>query len=277
MSAFLRVVPLNFHDSGTLSTSVAPVTDFPAEDTQNSIRSKGWRSPNLTTQYIAGTLDSDRTATHFSLFRHTCAGADVRLQLYSDAAWTTQVYDSGTVAVKNVAATDPYDWGVDPFGVGQNDPFVLEAPFWLWFTATTFRSYRITFSGTPLDSTYFQVSRIWLGKHFELARQPVFGASIGPADQTVRNRSIGGSLRTDISASWRVMVLDLSGVNEDERATWGKIARQLGAGRDFVLSLYPEDGTEKERDHTLNVKFSALDPILRNSAVYSKRLQLEEC
>lgn len=274
---FMRVVPLNFHDAATLSTSLAPVTDFPAEDTQNSIRSKGWRSPDLTTQYIAGTLDADRTATHFSLFRHTCAGANVRLQLYSDAAWTTQVYDSTTVAVRNVTATDPYDWGVDPLGIGQNDPFVTEAPFWLWFAATTFRSYKVTFSGTPLASAYFQVSRIWLGRYFELARQPIFGASIGPVDQTDRNRSIGGSLRTNLGAVWRTMTLDLSGVNEDERATWGKLGRYLGTGRDFVLSLYPGDGTEKERDHTLNVKFLALDPILRNTAVYSKRLQLEEC
>lgn len=268
---YLRVVPYNDHDDATLTASAAPVTGYPEEDTQNDIRSRVYRSSGTSTVSITGVVTANRVANCFFLFRHTLAGANVRLQLYSDAGASAQVYDSTTLPAVWYTDSDAYTWST-----GSNDPLVSEAPFRHYFTDTTYRSYKITFSGTPTYYSYFQVSRIVLGKYIEFARQPRFGLPLGFADNTDKTRSLGGSLRSNIGATWGTMTLDLGRVEDAERPFWVKMKRRNGTGRSWVLSLYPGNGTDLERDYTMLCKFVALDPIIRDMAVYTQRLQIEE-
>ncbi len=269
MTANLRIVPLNHHDAATLTNSIAPATGFLVTNTQNSTRSLVWKSPDGTAQNIKGTLAASRSATFFGMFLHSAAGGSVRLQLFSDAAWVTQVYDSTALAASNITSTDVYDWGNS-----SNDQFRSSGPYWLWFAATTFQSYTISFSGTP-TAGYWQASRIWLGKAFEVGVNPDYGATLGFATLTDRNRSRGGSLRTNVGPTWRVMQMDLNALVEAERGTMVDIFQYLGTGRDFVLSLFPADGTRLERDNMVNAKFSALDAIGRQVNRLTNRLQVE--
>ena len=108
MTAALRIIPRNFHAEATLSTQFAPVDGYSIVNTQNTQRSRVWRSTDGTDQYINGTFDDglERTVAHFSFFRHRCHGGKVRLRLYSDVSWTTMVYDSGALDTINVVPTD---------------------------------------------------------------------------------------------------------------------------------------------------------------------------
>ncbi|MGH7605400.1 MAG: hypothetical protein ACRENK_15570 [Gemmatimonadaceae bacterium] len=273
-------MPRNFHDEATLSTQFVSATDMTAPNTQNCQRSKVWRSTDGTDQYVRGTFADSlaRSASFFGFFRHRCHGGTVQLQLYSDAAWTTQVYDSGALAVINVVPTDGADWGINPYGSGSIDPFLLDAPYWLYFTPTACLSYQISFAAnvSTYGAAYWQVCRFFLGKYFEAAVNPDYGATLGFVDQTEVNRSRGGSRRTNVGVSWRVMQMDLNSIHEDERAAWLDIARQCGTGRDLVLSLFPEDGTRLERDNIVNAEFSALNAIGRQVSRLTSHLQIEE-
>lgn len=268
--SFTRIVPYNDHDDATLTASATEASGFAVEETQNDLRDHVYRSVGTSSVSITGVLSASRTASAFFLFRHTAHGGNVRLQLYSDAGATAQVYDSTALPAVWYTDSDPYVWST-----GTNDPFKSESPYRLFFAATEYRSYKITFGGTPTAS-YWQVSRIVLGKYLELARQPKFGLSQDRADLTDRNRSMGGSLRTNFGASWRTLTADLGKVNDNERATWDKIKRQVGTGRSFAISVYPGDGTDLERDYTMLVKFATLDPLVRDMRLYTQRLQLEE-
>jgi hypothetical protein len=96
-------------------------------------------------------------------------------------------------------------------------------------------------------------------------------------DHTDRNRSRGGSLRTNVGPAWRTMTMDLPRVPEASRAGWIDTMQQVRTGRDFVLSMFPEEATRRERDHTLNCKMSTLDPLERWHLVHlKKRIQIEE-
>lgn len=276
----LRIVPRNFHDEATLVTSIAPVTGYSILNTQNGIRSRVWRSPDGTDQFVGGSFDDglDRTISHFSFFRHRCHGGQVRLELFSDSAYSSQVFDSGPLDIINITPTDDNDWGIDPYGLGSNDPFLTESPYWLWLDPVPCLSYRVSYSdvNTVFGYDYWQVSRFFVGNYFEVGINPDYGATLGFIDQTDRNRSRGGSLRTNSGPAWRTMQMDFTTLAETDRAAWLDIMRYCGTGKDFVLSLFPEDGTRLERDNIVNAKFSSLDPIVRQSGYLTKRIQIEE-
>lgn len=269
-AVYSRIVFYNDHDDAVLTAS-STATGFPASDTQNNIRSRVFRTTGTGTQSMTGVLSASRVANHFSMWRLR-GRSSVQLQLFSDAGASAQVYSSGSNAINTVITdSDPFSWST-----GSNNPFLQNQPYWLWFNNTTYRSYKITWSGSPSDYSYYQVSRIWLGKALELTQPPNFGIQLGMDDLTDRNRSMGGSLRTNIGESWKKLQFDLGKANADH-TTWLKIMEHCGTGRDLVVSIWPELGNEDERDYMINGKFVALDPLVRDVAVYTKRVQIEGC
>ena len=276
MTANLRIVPLNHWDAATLSTSAALATGYPITNTQNSIRESVARTTSNAAQDWKATWGAApvRTATFIGIFAHTAGGpastGTFRLQLFSDAAWSSSVYDSGALSANNITPAEVYD-----FGISTNDPFAGQWPFWIRFTEKTFRSATISWGGTPLQNS-FQASRVFIGKHKEVAVNPDYGMTLGYLDNTKKNRSLGGSSRRNVGALWRVMNLDLNRINENERATWLYLYRLLGTGRDFVIDGFPADGTTLERDHLFNGTLSALNPIGRQVSWLTTKLQVEE-
>ena len=281
-TANLRIVPRNFHDEATLTASEA-AAGFAIANTQATARDTVWRSTSTGTVTISGSFSRDRVVNFFGMFRHVNHGGQIRVQLYSDAAWTTQVDDTGTVAINKVVGSSSdsaYAWGDDPYGDGQYDPLLTEAPYWFWFAVDrTIQSYKITLSSHAATygySAYWQASRLWLGKYFEPAINPSYGATSGVADNSDRNRSRGGSLRTSLGARWRAVRMSLDSVAETEVPTWMDILAHCQLGRDVVASLFPGDGTRRERDNLICGKFAALDVLGRQINRLTKNLALEE-
>lgn len=281
-TANLRIVPRNFHDEATVTTSSA-ATGFDVTNTQNTARDTVWRSAVSTTTTVSGTFSRNRVVNFFGMFRHRNHGGSIRVQLYSDAAWTTQVDDTGTVAINKIvggSGDTAYAWGDDPYGAGQYDPLLTDSPYWFWFaTSRTIRSYKATFSSissTYWPGTYWQASRFWVGLGFEVAINPVYGAALGWQDETDRNRTRGGSLRTNLGAKWKTIKWDFDAIAENEVPVWLDILANAQTGKDIVVSLFPNDGTRKERDHIIAAKLSALDPIGRQVNRLTHSMQAEE-
>lgn len=280
MSAACRLVVRNFHDEATLTTEIPAADGFEIVNTQNCIRGDVWRSTGPADQSIFGTFADGfaRTISSFSFFRHRCSGGNVRFEGFSDPAWTTRVIDSTVLPVIWYTATDGLDWGVNPYGTGSTDPFVTLAPFRAWLTPAACLSYKITFSDnvSTYGAAYWQVCRFFIGNHYATPRQPNFGLMLGRADLTDRDRSVGGSLRTNLSESWKTMSMEFNGITEDQRPAWIDIMEYALTGRDIVFSLYSEDFTRLGRDHFINCTMSGLDAINRQVRVLTKKLQIEE-
>jgi hypothetical protein len=278
--ANLRIVPYNFHDDATLTADPVAADKFPVTNSQTTARDQVFRSTGLDDQVIKGTYSGDgRRANAFAFFRHNAHAGTVRLQLYSDDAWTTQVYDSTAITADTFGAFDSlgdFDWGFDFLGSAADDPLALESPFILYFDTTEFLSYEITFSGFASGLGCLEVGRIWLGKYFESAINPAYGVALGVGENTSRVRTHGGSNRTTQGARWRTFAIDLNYMDEADRPIWLDIMQKLQTSRDFVLSLFPGAGGRQERDYLLNGKFTTLDAIYYQQAFRTKRLQGEE-
>lgn len=296
-----RFVLRNFHDEATLSTEFPVAPGFPVANTQNRVRTRVWRSTDTTEQFVAGTFADGfpRRASYLGLFRHRIHAGAVKLDLYSNDDYTGLAYSSGFVDTVPSASylslpTDGFDWGVDEFSSAlgfppdsfKRDPFVLQSPYWHWFDEVEFLSYKITFgAGSYLPYySYWQVSRIVLGLAVRLGfntsrGNPAFGFQLGMADLTSRNRSRGGSLRSNRGPIWRTSVFDFNAILEEERAGWLDLMQYVGTGRDFVVSIFPEHAavaTRIERDHMILAQLIALDPLGRQAKVLTKRMQIEE-
>jgi hypothetical protein len=286
MAANLRIVPRNFHYEATLSTELPAAEGCSIVNTQNRKRSRVWRSADSTAadagvdQFIAGTFEDglSREPNFFGFFRHRCHGGKVRLELFSDDAYTTQVYDSGAVDVIRAIGTEGFNWGIDPYGVGPYDPFITASPFYIWFDPVPCLSYKVTFSdfSTAFGAAAWEVATFVLGRYYVPARQPGFGAGFGWIDLSEVDRSRGGTLYSNIGAKAKTLRLDMQHINENELAAWVDIVEHCGLGRDLVISQYSDEGTRRERDHVMLGAFSALDPIGRNVGTLSKTLQFQE-
>lgn len=289
LTSNLLVVPRNFWAEGTVTASDANVA-FPITNTQNEVRDDAWRSNGTGTVTIQVTWSRAKTVSFFAMNRHRAHGANIRVQLFSDAAWTTQVADTSTVAINKVVASSSdtaYNWGDDPFGIGGYDQFITESPFWYYFTPVSVQSATITLSShstTFWNVAYWQVSSFWFGNYFQTSINPDYGNTItwvdngGAATTTtgVPTRTGGGSKRTMFGFRWRAAKLQLSSVTEQEAATWMQIMAYCQTGRPVFASLFPGDGTIKERDNMFPGFFTSLDPYGRQVNRLTKVLTLEE-
>jgi hypothetical protein len=274
--ANLRIAPINFHDDSTV-TSANENTALPATNTQTVTRGLVYRSTNATTPFdaIKGTFAVARRVNCFALFRHNLYGANVQLRLYSDAAWTTQVYDSTALASATLIV-GAYDWGYTPGGTNtQFDPLISEVAFSHFFTEQTIRSYKVTVSGT-LGAAYAEIGRAFLGRYLEMTYNPAPGLGLGWDTNDSQVRTLGGSLPSSARARWRTLNADLSWVAEAQRPTLLDMMAQCGLNRDLLVSVHPGAANRQERDYMMNAKFTDTSAITRNNAFATKKLTLKE-
>lgn len=283
MPTNLIVVPRNFFAEGTVAASSEDAS-FPISNTQNYVRDDAWRSAVTTTTTVTVTWSRAKKVSFFAMDRHRCHGANIRVELFTDAAWTTPASggDTGTVAINKVVGSSAdvaYDWGDDPYGVGGYDPLITESPFWHYFTPVSIQSARITLSShstTFWNVAYWHVSSFWFGNYFETSINPSYGATLAPADNGGRTRTGGGSLRTQFGFRWRAAKMQLTGITEKEAATWLQIMEYSQMARPIYTSLFPGDGTIKERDNMFPAFWTSLDALGRQVNRLEKYLAFEE-
>ena len=284
MTYRLRIVPKNFHDDATLTPSTE-ASGYEAVNTQSRLRDTVWRTTVSTTSTLKGSFSRNRVVNFFAMFRHRNHGGNIQLELFTDNAWTVSLvtFDSGVNAINKVvgsAADSQYAFGDDPYGIGQYDPFITESPYWLWLGANyTIQSYRITLSNhstTFWNNTYWQVSRFFLGLGFEVSRSVAFGSELGLMDDSDVTRTRSGSILSTQGARWRTYKADLVQLQEAEARTWLDVMQQAQLSNDLVISLFPTEGTRKERDNMMNCAFTSLDPIGRPERRLTKSLAFQE-
>ena len=234
----LAITYKNLADSATLTASPAAGTTTPVTYLQNDSRGDLFKATATGAQQIKGEWGGTAyTVSCVHLERTNLVDGDTwRIQLYSDVAWTTQVYDSGTVAP---FATDLYD----NWSYSNAD---------LFFTPTaSVKSFKITCTSAAI----FQASRLVLGAYTTAEFNPRFGMSCGDITNSTHERRSGGSLGANVQAQWRLMVFDMLVTTEANRAAWNEIGRYCGNTKTVWVSVFPSLNTSQERDHSIVGKF----------------------
>lgn len=265
-----RIVPVNAIDDATLAVTPAAVSTLPATNLQSNVRSNLWRSPNLDPQTItfnwAGNV---RRVSHFSLWPSAQAsaliGATVRLELFSDLAMATGVYDQTWDFFSFTGAAWGVDaWGVFRWGVADDDRTARLAPLSKWFSAVNASAGRITIAnGGAVDTPYFEARRIVLGEYQEAPYNALVGAAPQWKSNSEHQRTVGGSLRRLRRARWRELRFETVFSTDADRAKWSDIVQACDPGQEVVISLFPGDADERfERDFTVLGSLEALNPIV---------------
>lgn len=276
----VRLVIINEFDSGTVTQSAGTsVVSLPASNMQVYNNSRIWRSLTVDNSALQGNFDDIRLISAFILWRHNLTNAaTIRLQLYASANQTgTVVYDSGDIpAVQQITFGD-WDWRVQPVVASALDDWAVRYSQ-LWFDAVFAASYKITIKDPLNASGQLDAARIYMGRHFEPAVNFSYGRQWQLGSNAQQLRTDDGSLFTSDSPTWRTSQFNLDYIDEGDRAALITALRYAGTSRDFFISLFPEQGGQKEVENSFAAKFKQ-QPILTNSAYnnYKAPLSVEEC
>ena len=115
----IRFIIDNISDESTLSaTNPHADTKYEVDNIKRISRLKTFRSEDVDSTIISGTLSETKDVSAFVIARHNFSTqVTYRLQLYSNANWTGEVHDTGIVPVlDNQAATDLWEWGEFTWG-----------------------------------------------------------------------------------------------------------------------------------------------------------------
>lgn len=254
MSANMRLVAKNTVDDTRCVLTCSATPTLPLDNVKSRIRSRITRIPSASAFEVKATFggDSVRIAQAAALWTNLDIDATWRLQGYSDAAWTTQVIDSGTVSCIDATALGDLDFGVDPLGSNIFDPFYGQNFALMWFAETVVASWKLTITNTTNAAGYIDISRLIVGKYFEITYNPAYGLKLGWKEQTTLWETDGGSPRSDAGTPYRVMTFDLQLIPEADRQKWMDIIRYVGMRRDLFVAVMPEGSAAQRRDYAMN-------------------------
>lgn len=281
-----RLVAFNFIDAEHVSDlAVSPVaaTNYPITNLQNDVSADTWRSTSLASQEITGSYGGNaRRISVWGIFpgRGTACllGAQVRVQLYSDAARATQVYDSGTLDVFTPTGVvwGTFPWGSHPWSVEHGHHQVRLTPLVRWFTAVDVGSFKITITnGGAVDTTYFEAGRFLLGDYVQAPFNAMLGAAPSWVTNSENRRTYGGTSRRNRRARWRSLRCEIALNTEATRAAWFALCYAADPGTEILFSLFQsDDGARLDHDFTVLGSLNVLNPIVW-SDVNFHRLQLE--
>lgn len=250
----LRIVPVNDFDSATLSVSPAAVSTLPVTNLQSNVRDDLWRSTDTTAHAITGNWAGNvRRVSHFSLWPvgdgTSLIGSTVRLQLYSDLAMSSSVYDQ-TWDFFTPAGPGWGDepWGAFAWGVEADDRTARLAPLSKWFPYVDASAFRITISSTgAFEGSYFEARRIWLGEYQEAPFNAQRNMGHGWASGSEVDRNPFGPLRRKVGGQWRELRFDAVFTTEADRAKWTDIHYACDPGSEILVSLFPTASSERQR------------------------------
>jgi hypothetical protein len=243
----IRFLLKNLADLATITSSDFAAT-LPVTNLQTEGRGKVARTSNATgTKTINGNLAAASSINCVVLSRHNLtSSATWRLQLYSAANQTTQVYDS-TAVTPAPAASVFAEWdAVSAFSV-------------LYFsTVAGVLSFRVELANATNPAGYLEAKRLLLGAYFEPATNVEYGLGLDWMDESVQRRTLGSSIRTDGRAKYRRITATMARLTEAERATFADAVRYAGTSREVFVSAWPGATGAQERDYSMVGKFPAL-------------------
>lgn len=259
--ANIRIITPNDGDDATLTASPSMVATLPQTNLQDISRAKVARTTSLASQDIKGAWTSARVISAAAIMRHNLTSSGTwRLRLYSDAAWSTLVYDSGAVVACPPKLLGELVWGVDPLGASIFTGWALAFSS-MFFTAVGAQSFTITLSDAANPAGYMEVSRLFIGGTLEPVINFEWGHDIEWRETTQQERTEGGTLRSDDREPFRRIAFTLAALNEGERAKYLEFTRKAGLRKDFFVSMFPGVGGAKERDYAMAAKLTQASPL----------------
>jgi len=282
----MRIIHDNVADWAWIETiSGADDAKLPASNMGLPDREKVWRTSYNTTAATLAVYMGSRSAPEpttitpisaLVLHRSNLTGAATwRVRLWEDDSKAVLVYDSGTLSAVETLAFGDLEYGVDPYGktLYSDWGYVVSK---LWFS-TVYGGYaEIELSDSTNPDKYLEVGRMFLGTYFEPAYQPDEGMQSGWVDMSKQERTDGGNLFSEPKAQFRRFAFQWSMVDENDRIKFNTIKRTKGMRDDMFISVWPEEGSYRERANEAQAKLVEMTPTTYGATFVSEAVTLEE-
>lgn len=274
-----RLMVINEFDRAELAlSSGTEVPTLPVSNLQIYNNSRLMRVAS--TQFVlVGDFADITLCTGIVLWRHNwTAAATLRIELFNGPDSTgTLIYDSGIIdALPQTSWTD-WDWRVDPL---VNSAFVGWDTQYsqVWFAEQFVRSFRITVSDPGNTAGYLDLTRVYMGRHYEPSVNFSWGSQWAFDSKEEQIRTDDGGLFSKAAPVYRKLNFNFDYLDESDRPGLTSAIRHVRRSRDWFISLYPESGGQKELECAFACKFSTLPSISApNFNLFSVPLAVEEC
>jgi hypothetical protein len=246
----LRLIYDNAADRATLtasSTAGALVASNLQTDLKGQIHRSTGTSVSYTLTWAAGEGISAAAIPACNL----SASATIRVRLYSDAAGTVLLADSGTLFACPGAPLGEWDWSAP---INANS-FIFGgySKTAVWFSSIHFaRRCVIDLIDTDNPAGHIDAARLVAGVYWSPAHGAGHGVQASVTDESVISRNDAGDLLADRGAQHETLSVPLPYITEADRARLMQIFRYVGTAQNFFFSLFAGDGMSlKEQDHML--------------------------
>ncbi|OSM04138.1 hypothetical protein MAIT1_03587 [Magnetofaba australis IT-1] len=232
-----------------------PLSEQPVTHLQDLRRQRMMRTVDAAGHVITATWSAPQRISCIGLFGHNMrkSNARWRVELFSDAAWTTSVYDSGLVPLCQAKGFRALTWRVDAWRATIFSD--RDAAFSVQWLEESFaiQSLHITLSDAANPDGYLEAYRLLAGLHWQPTQGPAYGATLQVDDPTELTQTAGGTLAAvSRGAPTRRLSLELRWMTRDADAR--RLVEMLtnqGKRKQMLLSLFPGAGSGEEIDHTI--------------------------
>lgn len=217
---------------------------------------------------IQGNFTIDRDIKVFVIAKHNMSlAATVRLQLYSDAGWVTQVYDSTALAAwSTFYPTGALNWGHPDLWTGQisvEDQMgflfdylhVLPSPI-------VCKSFKVSIVDTANADGYVQLARCFLAPGWIPEINIAYGAGVQWNDPSVIDRSLGNVKWIDRRDKYRSLTGTIDSMTPAQGVgAFFEMQRRLGITEEMYHVFDPDDVYQALKLRSFFCTFKQLDPL----------------
>lgn len=256
-----RIDDVVFDAYGSWLTAL-PLTNIKTR--QLSKKARSTNSANTSTK-LRFALDAERIIGSIAIVNHNMQrDATWRYRVYSDAGYSTLVYDSGTINVWALMPYGSYEWEDSRFWDLQLSAEEVEL-----FTKTltyvpsstvVARYYQIEFFDSTNTDGYVELGRIFVGAIYQPTLNMSLGASIGDETNTVIDVALSGAEFFDRRTSSRVARFTLDHLQYSESIVNGDIMKISGVDAE-VLYIYDDATALDLHRRAFLGRLRALSPI----------------
>ena len=249
MPTRLSIIHTNRADSATLSVSPAENVSYPIANLTTHLRGDTLRTTGLGTQQLRATWPANVSISAVALCRHNLtAAATWRIRLYSDAAYTTGVYDSGTITAYDSA-------GIGTLDAITDTSFVEYKNSVQWLSPTTARSMTIDLIDAANADGYMEAARLFAGAYTELAWNFDWPHPLKHVSKATQSDTLAGSTVSQYNGpAKRELTLPIQGMPASDREFLFDLIRIKDLTGDFFLSAWPNAGGKLTRDYAMWAK-----------------------
>ena len=265
-----RIDAATFAAYGSWSTTL-PLTNIKTRSLSRKARSTNAANSSTKLRFA---LDIDRIVSTLGVIAHNLTvSATWRYRVYSDSAYTTLVYDSGTLNVWPSSPYGTYEWEDvhfwDLLPTDEEIAYYTKNIIYVVPQIVAAQYYQIEFFDSTNTNGYVELGRIFVGQTYQPVLNMNLGASIGYESPTIIDTAMSGAEFFDRRESFRVAQFTLDHLTYAESILNNDIMKISGTDLEVLYIWDSSDELNLQRRSFLG-RLKALSPI---SQPYNTRYQ----